>query len=389
VDAKQILQILLDRIDALDRDLRAARDRLQAEEIPPSIQARLGSELFDSVDDVLSKLTATRLTAENLPAGATPEEQSRIKTAWIAFDGLRVEGERQLGEVLSLLQGARMRGQMAQHAVLAEIADRLLDELSSKLQAIAWKRFTFEAEGEAFAGNTHVIRLHFPMQDIWNLPVAVHEFGHFLASQIRVPKEAVTLVNVLGSGDEVTRDKRWYYLQEFFADAVAAYAIGPAYGYSCLLVRFNPVRAWLETDQFHPPDAWRAELILQILDRMNREPDDVEAKFTGPAEVLRELWSASLVAAGRSTEMPAKVMQDLTSLADEIYGLILKPGARHLRYNTMAKARKLVLLGGAAAALPQPLALADLLNAAWRARLASGARASDVNRAFIALCGKL
>jgi hypothetical protein len=337
------------------------------------------------VDDVLSKLTATRLTAENLPAGATPEEQSRIKTAWIAFDGLRVEGERQLGEVLALLQGARMRGQMAQHAVLAEIADRLLDELSSKLQAIAWKRFTFEAEGESFAGNTHVIRLHFPMQDIWNLPVAVHEFGHFLASQIRVPKEAVTLVNVLGSGDEVTRDKRWYYLQEFFADAVAAYAIGPAYGYTCLLVRFNPVRAWLETDQLHPPDAWRAELILQILGRMNREPDS-EGQFAGPAEKLREFWSASLVAAGRSTDMPAKVMQDLTSLADEIYGLILKPGARHLRYNTMAKARKQVLLGGNAASVPQPLALADLLNAAWRARLAPGAAAADVNRAFIALC---
>jgi hypothetical protein len=383
VDAKQIL---LDRIDALDRDLRAARDRLQAEEIPPSIQARLGSELFDSVDDVLSKLTATRLTAENLPAGATPEEQSRIKTTWIAFDGLRVEGERQLGEVLALLQGARLRGQMAQHAVLAEIADRLLDELSSKLQAIAWKRFTFEAEGEAFAGNTHVIRLHFPMQDIWNLPVAVHEFGHFLASQIRVPKEAVTLVDVLGSGDQVTRDKRWYYLQEFFADAVAAYAIGPAYGYTCLLVRFNPVRAWLETDQLHPPDAWRAELILQILARMNREPDS-EGQFAGPAEKLREFWTASLVAAGRSTDMPAKVMQDLTSLADEIYELILKPGARHLRYNTLAEAKKRqLLLGDTTAAVPQPLALADLLNAAWRARLASGAQAADVNRAFIALC---
>ena len=79
MDAKQIL---LDRIQVLDLDLRAARDRLQAEEIPPSIQARLGSELFDSVDDVLSKLTAARLTAENLPAGGTPEEQSRIKTAW-------------------------------------------------------------------------------------------------------------------------------------------------------------------------------------------------------------------------------------------------------------------------------------------------------------------
>lgn len=32
MDAKQIL---LDRIQVLDRDLRAARDRLQAEEIPP------------------------------------------------------------------------------------------------------------------------------------------------------------------------------------------------------------------------------------------------------------------------------------------------------------------------------------------------------------------
>ena len=385
MDAKQIL---LDRIEVLDQDLREARERLQAEEIPKSIQARLGSELLDSVGDLLLRLGAARLAAERLPAGDTADVQSRIKTAWIGFDGLQVEGERQLAEVLALLQGARSRGQMAQHAVLAEIADRLLDELSAKLQAIAWKRFTFEAAGEAFAGDSHVIRLRFPMKDIWNLPVAVHEFGHFLASQIRVPKDAAFLANVLGSGDEVTRDKRWYYLQEYFADAVATYALGPAYGYTCLLGRFNPVRAWSETDRLHPPDGRRAELILQILDRMNREEDSA-GQFEGPAQRLGEFWRASIVASGRSADVPLDVAKDLSALADEIYGLILKPGARHLRYNTMAEARRQQkLLSDQAAAVPQPLALTDLPNAAWRVRLAPGVKAADVNRAFIAVCRK-
>jgi hypothetical protein len=385
VDSKQIL---LNRIDILDAELQEARRRLEAVKIPASIVKRVGPELIDAIEGLHGKIAEARGAVAAIGTEDTPEAKSRLKTAWMKFDGLQVSGERQLSEVLALLHGARSRNATGQEGVLAEIADRLMDELSAEMQAIAWKRFTFEAEGEAFAGNTQIIRLRFPLKDIWNLPVAVHEFGHFLASQIKVPKTAERLGNALAADDDTARDKRWYYLNEFFADGAAAYALGPAYGYTCLLVRFNPVRAWSETDSIHPPDGQRAELILQMLGRMDQEPDNGK-QFEGPIQRLREFWTASLAAAGRSTGMPENQMNELNGLVDEMYGEILKPAGRHLRYKGLQEAKKLQgLLAGEAVAVPEKLAITDLLNAAWRVRLRPGADAAALNQRFIDICKK-
>ncbi len=379
--------ILLDRIETLDADLLEAKTRLESENIPLSIRARLGSELIDAADDLLLKVAKARGKAESIPTVGGADAQSRLKTAWLGFDGLEVEVERHLSEVLALIHGARSRSQTAQHAAVADIADRLMDELSSKLQAIAWKRFTFEAEGEAFAGNTQIIRLRFPMKDIWNLPVAVHEFGHFLASQIRVPKEAELLAPVLGTGDDVDKDKGWYYRNEFFADAVAAYAIGPAYGFTTLLTRFNPVRAWVETDSLHPPDGERAELILRILDRMNQEGDSA-GFFAAALKRLREFWTDSLAAAGKPIAMRDDGAKEIDALAHECYDLVLKRAAGNLRYKTSSTevAKLEDLLSGETSAPPESPALRDLLNAAWRVRLRPDVKADAVNQQFLAVC---
>ncbi len=388
-------RILLDRIEVLDADLREAKARMQSVTLPKSIQKRLGSELFDAVDDLRGKVGKARDKVEALPENAAADDamaQLRMKNAWAGFDGLEVAVGRQLTEVLALVSGARSRSLSAQHASLAEIADKLMDELSSKLQAIAWKRFTFEAEGEAFAGNTQIIRLRFPMKDIWNLPVAVHEFGHFLASQIRVPKEATRLANVLGPGDDVEKDKSWYYPNEFFADAVAAYAIGPAYGFTCLLTRFNPVNAWVEMDSFHPPDGERAELVLRILDRMDQEADS-KGTFAASIKRLREFWTASLAAAGKPLTARDDRSKEIDALVDESYDLILKPGARHLRYNTSVKQVGGLqnLLSEGSAAIPQSVELTGLLNAAWRERLRPDLEGAGdvVNQQFLALWGRM
>jgi len=381
-------QILIDRIDILDAELREAKNRLNAVTVPASIANRIGPELIDSIEDLRAKIADARGSAQAIAADDAPETKSQIKTAWIKFDGLQVSGERQLAEVLALLHGARSRNVSGQERVLAEIADGLMDEFSSRLQAIAWKRFTFEAEGEAFAGNTQVIRLRFPLKDIWNLTIAAHEFGHFLASQIKIPKTAVLLGQALTPDNDVDKDKRWYYLNEFFADGAAAYALGPAYGFACLLVRFNPVRAWSETDSIHPPDGQRAELILQMLDRMDREPDNKKL-FEGPIQRLRELWTASLATAGRPTAMPEDDMKKLTALVDEMYGEILKPGARHLRYNTLQEAKNSHdLLTGKTESVPKSVGMRDLLNAAWRERLRKDADVAAINQRFIDICQK-
>jgi hypothetical protein len=391
MDAKGIL---LGRLDTLDTDLAEAKSRLENEKIPAHLADRRGHELIDGIDDLRGEIAEAVASAQLLPDADTPLDatnpaaalgvQVRMKAAWTAFDGLEVDTGRLLTEVLALIQGARSR---ADPTSLASIADRLLDEFSANLDDFEWKRFTFESEGEGFTGSTRFIRLRFPMKDIWNLPVAAHEFGHFLASVIKVPAEAESLVKALGTGNEVDRDKNWYYLNEFFADAVAVYATGPAYGYTSLLVRFNPVRAWSETDSIHPQDGERAELILRMLDRMGAEPDGGELGL--PAQTLRGFWTAALAAAGQPLTMTPERTQAIDNLVHESYDLILKPKARRLRYNSWKEARKLQsLFTNGPTPVEKPPALTNLLNAAWRQRLKIGANAADVNRRFLVICQK-
>ena len=162
--------------------------------------------------------------------------------------------------------------------------------------------------------------------------------------------------------------------------------MGPAYAYGCLLVRMNPVRAWSETDVKHPPDGHRAELILQTLDRMDREADS-KGRFTGPVQKLRSLWGSALGAAGVGPEPPAAVKTEIGGLADEIYSQILNPVVPHLRYNTLPRAfKQQTLLSDLNEPLPDDLALTDLLNAAWRERLTKGVDACTVNGLFLAVC---
>ena len=380
-------QILLGRLGALEEDLLDAVDRLRTERVPPSIAKRVGADLIDSADVLLAKLGELRAKTDKLKDdGDTVHAANGLTTLWVLVDGLSVRVDQQLADMLALINGARSRWQSARHAKLAQLADHLIGELSDKLQAIAWKRFTFEAEGEAFAENTHIIRLRFPTRDIWNLPVAAHEFGHFLASQIRVPNDASRFVNVLGSADGVRPDKRWYFLNEYFADAVATYALGPAYPYSCLLLRFNPVRAWSDTDGKHPPDGHRAELILQILNRMDIEADS-KNKFGGTVQKLKEFWRMALAASGVPLEASVETETEMDILADEIYAGILKPVVPRLRYNTLPTAfKRQLLLSDASSPLPENLLLTDLLNAAWRERLRNGVNASRVNDRLLTVC---
>jgi len=386
----EIKQLLMRRIDTLSGELVQADKWLRAQEIPKRLANRLGRALFDQIDDLRSRLSDAQSVAASLPEGNTPEARSRIKTAWIKFDGLQTEGSRVLVETLAMIQGARSR---LQPASLADIADDLLDELSATLDGIAWKRFTFEAEGEAFGENTQVIRLRFPMKDIWNLPVAVHEYGHFLSTvQWGLDEQGghTIIRELLKARAEGENNKRWFYLNEFFADAVATYALGPAYGYTCLLMRFNPVRAWQETDGRHPPDGQRAALIVRILERMDQEPDSI-GDFAGPAQKLKEYWSDSLAAAGQAPDISDVAnSKPLDDLVTAIYNKMLKPAGAHLRYNTLKKAKVVQgYLSNASAEFTGTLTLRDLLNAAWRERLVSGVAEQTVNGNFIGLWQRL
>ena len=88
-------------------------------------------------------------------------------------------------ESLALVEGALVRGAKLDNG-LCQIADALLDELRTKAD-VAWGRFTILAEGEFFGEMAQIIRLRFPEVSIWNLPIAAHEFGHFVGPELKQP----------------------------------------------------------------------------------------------------------------------------------------------------------------------------------------------------------
>jgi hypothetical protein len=385
-------EILISRLARLDDDLRHAREVLASDAIPDSLKRRLGNDLFDSIDDLRRKIDAERQAARDLSESGGEDAVLRGKNAWAKLDSLEVRAEAQLAETLAVLHGAitrsRKRGEAGEDEELAELADDLIGELCAPLPDLSWKRFTYVAGGESFADGTQLIRLRFPLSDIWNLPVAVHEFGHFLATRLRVSDAgdaALPFAQILEQRTRREKNKLWYYLNEFFADIAATYALGPAYGYTCVLLRFSPMRAWQETDQRHPPDGHRAFVIFETLDRMNRE-EDSEGELEGPASRLRQFWSESLVAAGRPAEPPAQDVESLRGLVQEIYDKVLQPGARHLRYNTLSVAKGLESrLADLTPDDLRRLSLRDLLNAAWRKKLAPGVDADHVSKTFVKL----
>jgi hypothetical protein len=88
-------------------------------------------------------------------------------------------------------------------------------------------------------------------------------------------------------------------LEEYIADAFAAYAMGPAYAYAAILMRFDPFLACFDQYEY-PSYAKRTFVILKILEKMQVEPskNDPTANKGPYNDVISELtkeWRAALI----------------------------------------------------------------------------------------------
>lgn len=361
-----VKQLLLARIDALIGDLNRARIQIDKQAIPESLRKRAGNELINTIRDEEEKLQEDRESAEALPTS----DSAKLLESWKNFDFHQTSCEKVLRECLALREGVRMRAADSPEAELCEIADALLDELSSLLPDLQWKRFSYVAAGESFNDYTQMIRMRFPLEDIWNLPTAAHEYGHFLSFRLNPVDKAGAhhklFDEYLAQETASVSDPKWMWLNEFFGDIFATWALGPAFAFTCVLLRFNPVGAWISKDTYHPPDAQRVIAILEVMERMG--------DLCGQASQVEKFWNAALASAGQS-EVPRQVPNLAISpdavrkIAGRVYEIIEK-GAPDVKYTTWSETVRLKeMLTSVPEEVPD-FRIADLLNAAWRARLA-------------------
>jgi hypothetical protein len=359
--------VLDDRVKRLQRDLEAVAKTIDA--MPQALRARLAGALGN---EIAKKLEAIEdgLSVPLRDHGIHPAD------AWARVHAREIEVAALLEESLALVAGAALRnspigsyppqaprnGQGSWDAY--SIADALLDELASRASDARWPSFTVPGVAESFVYSSRLIQVRFPRPTVWDLSATAHELGHYAARTMtefsggRMHNFADDLHVELDAVNEAS----WAWLEELFADAFAAWVLGPAYGLTCITLAFDPLEASIGTVS-HPPGSARVRAITIALDAL----DDYRVRWL--ANQAAKLWDR-LVDVCEAEQPPQDDLVVPDSWPEKIVQLL----ADHLpygRYSTFTEAERLSSDLGAPGADTK---LADAINAAWLARI--GARSS-------------
>jgi hypothetical protein len=279
------------------------------------------------------------------------------------------KGEDLIAETIAFLGGAAARSYGLDEG-MTSLALVWLDKLSATA-GLPKVGVVIPASTEFTGMLTQVVRLKLPSDGVWGLPVAVHEYGHFVASVLQsredaagIP-EAVVLVERLlhTQGAESELPRLYWHGHELFADAFATAVTGPAHAEYCLRYRFDPAGAHEHTPT-HPTPARRMRIQLAVLDALAE--NDASGLVAGDAVTLRSCWSERLAAAGQDVEVPADSLLD--PLERELLELLLDGSSqlKSLRYDRHVVAGR---LAESKLELPQKdMSAAHVLNGAWQER---------------------
>jgi hypothetical protein len=273
---------------------------------------------------------------------ADVQNDKSLETCWVRFEACRQECAPIFAECLAYLEGVLARKDKVDGG-LCEIADALLYEVSARVP-IPWQRFTILEVGDVFVEMAQIIRVRFPEVSLWNLPIAGHEFGHFLGQRLEVLRTSGKYrspfheilereVNEILESKDINEQQEVRYLHEHFADMFATYVLGPSYVCTCILLRFDPKNA-LDDGAQHPAQVKRVHLMLKTLQKMASP----SGQFDAIVETLRTLWQKCLVATGHTQFLEEKVVlnksAELECRFQGLYDLLVGefPLARYSRW---------------------------------------------------------
>lgn len=358
--------VLLAQIEVLRDSLRRAKETLDYPKIDVGLSTRVRSPLSIAIQEqqgIVEQLLEELKDCDSLEA------------LWDRFRETRRDCNTIFCECLAFTQGALARS-AGLDSGLCQIADALLVQFGYGTD-IDWDRFTILAEVEFFVDMAQIVRLRFPDISIWTIPLAAHEFGHYMGPELRRKVGGATLfpfVEML-ENEKQKGAKYWSYLHEHFADFFATFTLGPAFACTCIFLRFDPRTAYQDYEQ-HPSDAKRVYLILKTLEKMGSKDAGgiTPPHFQPMVDLLGKLWKQSLIAAKRPESLDGASELELDTLLDKLYGLLSPKlddaqftGQHWLRAQTLSEQlrpdRSSALKPGPNDTLPVAL------NAAWYRRL--------------------
>lgn len=351
--------------------------------------AAVGGALIENADELGGEIE--RL--QDAHAAGEP-----LSECWVKLEALDERAQELFGEYLALAEGAWAR----RHSVdsgMCTLADALLEELEGRLR-VGWDRFTIPAESEFFGRLAQVVRVRVPTLGLWDLPLVVHELGHFAAERLEdrqregyIERVVTPLRDFLDEAADRS-DADWAFTHEYIADAFATYALGLAYPYACVLLRFEPTGA-REPGYTHPAPAARVELMFGLLDLMDGAGTGM-TKFGKRAATLREVWEQTLAGVaeapdgnGESDPPPVQRLFDMLQQTRPSGGY----GTFHRAQALAPRIAQAAPDAPAAAAVPPETTMADVVNAAWLARVdawdGGEATAQRIRQSATRLCEQL
>jgi hypothetical protein len=356
--------VLADRVQALASQLALGERQLPAVTTgqPAVLRQQVESRLRDH-QDVLSRLDDLTDSAE----------------VWARLTELESSAATTFAELLGLVNAASQRASGVDGG-LGRLADAVVAELAAR-SGIDWDGVTVLDVADAVSEESGIIRLRFPHLGPWNLPSCAHELGHYVGTRIRERLKgdefpftwATPLQTLLEQQDPETN--HWHHANELFADVYATYALGPAFAFTAIRLRFDPRRT--RPTSRHPSDHDRVWAVCTTLEHLGDRP--AGRMVAGQAIQVGEEWAAAVAAAGvgtasavvadsaadRATATPevpsalaAQVVPSFLDLLDR------RVGAG--RYETFSRAMQ--LSEAAPDDRPAASSLADGLNAAWLRR---------------------
>jgi hypothetical protein len=359
----------------------------------------LGSRLFKErrkeLSDFLSQIesTAGRLAGwadprmsrlQPVVANEVARLRERLETLpdaqgrpWPALAELERLTQSLASETLAVVGGISMRV-----AGVASGADELPEALLASVarnMALGYEFITVPSGSEFIDVMSDVIRVRYPGTGVWDLPVALHEFGHFLATHL--PRSAEPSVSAIIDRGCSASPRRGYFADELWADTFAAYVGGPAYAFSAM-TRFDVVGAAEDDLPSHPSAMKRAAAIRLTLghsqaawQRRRRAAGSLEV----PIASAEGLWRDRLRAAGVTTEPDPADRTYAEDLAGQFIGILSRdwPGIRYDDTQHAAAIRQ--GLDEGQPELPQDAGLIDVLNGGWWARRNAEAELGDAD----------
>lgn len=367
--------LLLAKVDALLEQLAWAESSLTNAKLEKHVQdaAKIGFAML--FDNRRKELTQLRNSIQKI---------SSYGGTWAKLQSTSTSCKELFEECLGFLGGAMLRDAHKQNDI-CEIADALLRELGRK--SIEWSRVTLLAEAHFFTETTGLIRLPFPDYGIWNLPIAAHEFGHFVGPRIsdgrrKRPFQACLdgieknysleeLSNEQRAEKQAQMEREVSHLREIFSDLFAVYSLGPAYACSCIVLLFDPQDVTACQDsKTHPSHRKRVHFILAVLKQMSKATAGNPYRKIIP--MLKDLWERNLKSAENEK---CSVQEDLAPLNYkllELYPIVTKfiPQVQYSGWNRAIELSNAFPLNGKSAGiLKKGYSIADVLNAVWIWRL--------------------